>query len=352
MTTRNFRNVKVNDKLFTNNIVTSFLNTANINTSVTQYNSLVFSNTLTQTNCLNIGFNSTIQSGSNLIAIGFTAGQTNQQSGAIAIGIGAGQNSQGTNALAIGVRAGNVSQGINSVAIGFQAGQTLQGANSLAIGTAAGQSFLGTGSIALGNNANATGTGFINNIAIGTSAGTSNPQQNSIAIGTSAGRSNLAFNAIAIGENALVDSLSAAGAIAIGPDTGVNSRGFALSIGGAAGNINLGGIAVGLFAGSNISLTGISIGANASVAQGTGSIKLGGFAGASTFTSANCIVIGRNANASFTNSLYINCSDTSAPLQGAASSIIIRPGPRLSTTGVGLTGTMWFNSNTSEILYQ
>jgi hypothetical protein len=73
------------------------------------------------------------------IALGFGAGDTNQGIAAISIGYTAGQTTQGGSAIAIGQNAGNTTQGIDAVAIGVQAGLTTQGASSVAIGQDAGQ---------------------------------------------------------------------------------------------------------------------------------------------------------------------------------------------------------------------
>lgn len=67
------------------------------------------------------------------VAIGSTAG-VSQGSQAVAVGYVAGQTNQGANSVAIGSNAAQSGQGANSVALGFAAGQTSQGPNSVAIG--------------------------------------------------------------------------------------------------------------------------------------------------------------------------------------------------------------------------
>jgi hypothetical protein len=79
-----------------------------------------------------IGAGAGYNQGSNAVAIGLNAGQTNQGSNAVAIGAGAGYN-QGSNAVAIGLNAGQTNQGSNAVAIGAGAGQTNQGSNSIVL---------------------------------------------------------------------------------------------------------------------------------------------------------------------------------------------------------------------------
>jgi hypothetical protein len=71
------------------------------------------------------------------IAIGPQAGQLNQ-SFAVAIGFGAGQGSQGFMATAVGNGTGLASQGTYAVAVGTNAGQTSQGAYAIALGSNAG----------------------------------------------------------------------------------------------------------------------------------------------------------------------------------------------------------------------
>jgi hypothetical protein len=131
-----------------------------------------------------IGSNSAYTSqGSYAVAIGRNAGGNSQGVQAVAVGDGAGRLTQGTAAVAVGLTAGTSSQGISGVAVGFSAGRFTQGAQAVAIGDSAGLSGQGTQAI-----------------AIGTSAGSSNQGAHSIAIGRLAG--GLGSNAIAIGHNA------------------------------------------------------------------------------------------------------------------------------------------------------
>jgi len=90
------------------------------------------------------------------IALGFGAGDTNQGQAAISIGYTAGQTTQGNSAIAIGPNAGNTTQGIDAVAIGVQAGLTTQGQSSVAIGQDAGQATQGAESVAIGKGAGKT----------------------------------------------------------------------------------------------------------------------------------------------------------------------------------------------------
>ena len=115
------------------------------------------------------------------IALGFGAGDTNQGIAAISIGYTAGQTTQGGSAIAIGQNAGNTTQGIDAVAIGVQAGLTTQGQSSVAIGQDAGQATQGAESVAIGKGAGSTTQGT-QSVAIGKGAGETNQAANSIVI--------------------------------------------------------------------------------------------------------------------------------------------------------------------------
>jgi len=115
------------------------------------------------------------------IALGFGAGDTNQGQAAISIGYTAGQTTQGNSAIAIGPNAGNTTQGIDAVAIGVQAGLTTQGQSSVAIGQDAGQATQGAESVAIGKGAGSTTQGT-QSVAIGKGAGETNQAANSIVI--------------------------------------------------------------------------------------------------------------------------------------------------------------------------
>ena len=357
MSTRNFRNVKVENKLEARSVVTSLLNTANIYSPTTQYNSLNFTDTANQSNCINIGFNETQQSGSNLLAIGLRAGQSLQQSGAIAIGVQAGQSNQQQSAIAIGIQAGQISQGTNSIAIGFRAGQNTQNANSLAIGPNAGNIFLGTGAIAIGSSTNlsnsSSNTNYIN---IGPS-GQFFPGQNAISIGSNAGgTTRTAFNSISIGENSAVTTNPSI-AISIGRQSnGAVVAPNGVFIGALAGNnaFNSGGIGVGHLAGFANSTNAINIGGQApsfGSTFGVNSIYIGTADGTLNIP-ANTLNIGRNiSNTTNSNFISINTSNSGLLSYYATSGFFVRPGPRFSNTTGTQAVTMWFNSNTSEIFY-
>lgn len=360
MSTRNFRKVTVENKLEAGSVVTSFLNTANIYSPTTQYNSVNFTDTANQSNCINIGFNATIQSGSNLLAIGFAAGASVQQSGAIAIGFQAGQSNQQQSAIAIGIQAGQISQGTNSIAIGLQAGQNTQNANSLAIGPRAGNVFLGTGAIAIGSSTNLSNSNSNTNyINIGP-FGQSLPGQNAISIGFNAGGpTRTAFNSITIGEASAsnVTTNTPSTSISIGRSSyGATAASTnAVFIGTSAGGnlANLGGIGIGFQAGQANSTNAINIGGyNTAVrTYGANSIYIGSFDGGANIP-ANTLNIGRNiSNVTNSNFISINTSNTPSLLTYATSGFFVRPGPRISNTTGTQSFTMWFNSNTSEIFY-
>jgi len=139
--------------------------------------------------------------GSDAIAIGEQAGQTNQGEDAVAIGDEAGQNNQGANAIAIGYQAGEESQVGNAIAIGNQAGEASQGSAAIAIGYRAGELTQLGGSVAIGYQAGYNSQAE-EAVAIGHQAGETNQSASSIAIGDEAGQSGQGGNAIAIGERA------------------------------------------------------------------------------------------------------------------------------------------------------
>ncbi len=90
------------------------------------------------------------------IAIGNSAGRTNQGGAAIGIGVATGYIDQGEGAIAIGLTAGNTSQGMSAVAIGESSGNTSQGLSAIAIGNTAGYTNQGSNAIAIGKNAGRT----------------------------------------------------------------------------------------------------------------------------------------------------------------------------------------------------
>ena len=139
--------------------------------------------------------------GSDAIAIGEQAGQTNQGEDAVAIGDEAGQNNQGANAIAIGYQAGEENQVSNAIAIGNQAGETTQGSAAIAIGYRAGELTQLGGSVAIGYQAGYNSQAE-EAVAIGHQAGETSQSASSIAIGDEAGQSGQGGNAIAIGERA------------------------------------------------------------------------------------------------------------------------------------------------------
>ena len=100
-----------------------------------------------------------VQSNTESIAIGVSAGRSSQGSTAIAIGANSGDNSQASDAIGLGRYSGHMSQGSGAVAIGTDAGKWSQGAYSIAMGYRAGSSFQHANSIVL----NATGAALNTN---------------------------------------------------------------------------------------------------------------------------------------------------------------------------------------------
>ena len=153
---------------------------------------------------IHLGLNAglTNQNTGSSIAIGPSAGQTNQSGQTVAIGDNAGNNTQSQFGVAIGYYAGSTSQGGNTVAIGTLAGNNTQSSEAIAIGHIAGNNRQGPFSIAMGYFAGSTGQGN-NSIAIGQNAGYGGLGSNSIAIGTNAGPTGQASNSILLNASGL-----------------------------------------------------------------------------------------------------------------------------------------------------
>ena len=132
------------------------------------------------------------------VAIGYQAGELNQNAQSVAIGYQAGRSYQRSESVAIGYVAGELSQDKRSVAVGDNAGQSYQGYQSVAVGRSAGQSNQGTAAVAVGVIAGQTNQGPYN-VAVGRSAGQSNQENYTIAVGYNAGQSNQGAFAVALG---------------------------------------------------------------------------------------------------------------------------------------------------------
>lgn len=150
------------------------------------------------------------------IAIGSQAGQGNQGSFSIALGVDCGRFDSSSNAIAIGFTAARNSQGGNAIAVGLQAGQTLQGENAIAIGNQSGRGTQGQNAIAIGVQAGWTNQGS-GGIAIGYQAGQTLQGTNAIAIGTLAGGTNQKENSIVISATGTIVTGATANATYIAP---------------------------------------------------------------------------------------------------------------------------------------
>ena len=102
----------------------------------------------------------------------------------IAIGSSAGATNQGGNCVAIGTQCGNFNQGGSGVAIGYYAGSSAQGLAGVAIGSYAAGVSQGQYGVAIGQDAGYQTQGDYA-IAIGYGAGTSNQHANSIVLNAS-----------------------------------------------------------------------------------------------------------------------------------------------------------------------
>ena len=131
------------------------------------------------------------------VAIGLSAGETNQGASAVAVGDEAGKTNQEARAVAIGDNAGATTQGSQTVAIGNRAGAVDQSAKSVAIGSFPGQTNQGGQAVAIGTSAGNLNQGE-EAVAIGEFAGMQNQGESAVAIGASAGISSQAANSIVI----------------------------------------------------------------------------------------------------------------------------------------------------------
>ena len=145
------------------------------------------------------------------IALGYLAGQTDQENSSIAIGNQAGNNAQTGGAVGIGYKAGNNTQGLGAVALGYQAGQNTQGGNAIAIGELAGQT-------------NQSGHG----IALGYATGQTAQGESAIAIGKLAGYANQAANSIVLNATGLELNNTQASSTVIQPVRNVTSANIAM----------------------------------------------------------------------------------------------------------------------------
>jgi len=97
-----------------------------------------------------------IRTSEDRIALGDSAGATNQGNGAVAIGSLTGTVDQGSQAVAVGVSAGRERQGSQATALGRYAGQNDQGVSAVAVGHSAARESQGVEAIAIGKLAGET----------------------------------------------------------------------------------------------------------------------------------------------------------------------------------------------------
>ena len=171
------------------------------------------------------------------IAVGNSAGFTNQGTYGIALGFGAGDENQGIAAISIGYTAGVLNQSEGAVAVGYQAGNTTQGTKAVAIGVEAGQTTQGTSAVAIGDQAGRTTQGTLA-VALGNSAGETDQATNSVAVGNLAGQTTQGDYAVAVGPYA--GNITQGGsAVAVGYQAGKTTQGAsAIAIGKEAGYTN------------------------------------------------------------------------------------------------------------------
>ena len=150
------------------------------------------------------------------IALGESAGLTNQSDEAIAIGKDAGTTTQGYRGIAIGKGAGTTTQGQLAIAIGYQAGETAQESWATAVGFVAGTNTQGEEATAVGAHSGQVGQGA-GATAIGVSAGNVGQGADAVAIGKEAGPLNQAANSIVINATGNTLNNTQAGSLRIKP---------------------------------------------------------------------------------------------------------------------------------------
>ena len=150
------------------------------------------------------------------IALGESAGLTNQSDEAIAIGKDAGKTTQGYRGIAIGKGAGTTTQGQLAIAIGYQAGETAQESWATAVGFVAGTNTQGEEATAFGAHSGQVGQGA-GAVAIGAYAGNVGQGNKAVAIGYEAGPLNQAANSIVINATGNTLNNTQAGSLRIKP---------------------------------------------------------------------------------------------------------------------------------------
>lgn len=251
------------------------------------------------------------------VAVGRSAGQSNQGTAAVAVGVIAGQTNQGGYSVAVGYNAGNISQGLRTTAVGFNAGNTAQGDEAVAVGHKAGETSQGIESVAMGSFAGRRYQGCY-----------------SIAMGYTAGISNQGYYAIALGREAGFASQGSS-SIALGFSAGESNQGrFSTAVGASAGQTNQGpyNVAVGRSAGeTNQENYTIAVGYNAGQSnQGAFAVALGYFAGREN---------------QHNNTIAINALGYSTLQTTAASAFFVKP--LRSQTGTA----MYYDTASGEISY-
>jgi len=171
------------------------------------------------------------------IALGYLAGQTDQENSSVAIGNQAGNNAQAAGSVALGSSAGRTTQGIEAIAIGKEAGKSTQGDDAVAVGSEAGEVVQGAESVAIGKRA---GSRYQSDsaVALGTAAGYDNQGDSAVALGKTAGYDNQGDNAVAVGYGA-GSFTQGTQATALGNSAGYTTQGAsAIAIGYQAGYSN------------------------------------------------------------------------------------------------------------------
>jgi hypothetical protein len=235
--------------------------------------------------------------GTSAIAIGNSAGNSNQGGNTVAVGSVAGETSQGSFATAVGDSAGRSNQGTYAVALGYLAGQTSQDYSAIAVGNAAGRYNQGNSAIAVGREAGETSQGG-SAVAVGVVAGRYNQGQLAVAVGNEAGEISQGDNAVAVGRRA-GETAQGSTAVAVGYLAGNNNQSqFATAVGVGAARNGQGSsaTAIGHDAGwSNQGSYAVAAGAFSGYsAQGTNAVAVGNAAGSNN-QGTSAVAVGNQA---------------------------------------------------------
>ena len=317
----NLGNITTNTVIF-NNTTTSQTNSGNIEIadakSINYLGKVSISGVGTSV-AIGKSAGATSQSSTAAIAMGESAGQSNQAASRISIGKFAGSTTQNAYSVAVGLYAGSTGQHANCVSIGSRAGETNQYLDSVAIGSLAGRISQNIYSIAVGTNAGGTGQ-YTNSVAVGYHAGRLNQHQNSVAIGYEAGEVTQNNYCIAVGSGS-GKTAQYAESVAMGRSSGQTAQGTR-------------SVALGYYA--------------ATTSQGGNSVAVGGEAG-KTSQGTHAVAIGYRAGLANQANDSVIISGGSGTLNGSAAGFYAEP---IRVATVVQSNKLCYDTSAKELLYE